>query len=246
MKKLIQRIKYWLGIVPKWDKCVHASCWDGANAQRRMMNILSPKFTDSKFREYVRWMENRGCDTAHVIFQNGGDGEGAGYSVLDNPGLSRKRIKYLRLHGFAVVAWLTTDDSAAYNREMLRNPSEYVSKLKDEGLFDHCSIVVLGLEMNEYGGPAEWLGVECAVRSNLPKMKVGVHHTSGKLMFSGLGDIVFDQLEPSKANKNTIAASIAKIRALGKEAVGFEYSRHPDRELAQAALDAGAFGVGNW
>ena len=37
-----------------------------------------------------------------------------------------------------------------------------------------------------------------------------------------------------------------RLRAMGKQVVGFEYERHPDRARAQAALDAGAFGVGNW
>ena len=49
MNKLIRRIKYWLKIVPSWKDCVHASCWDGSNAQRRMMNILSPKMSDETF-----------------------------------------------------------------------------------------------------------------------------------------------------------------------------------------------------
>lgn len=247
MKKLIQRIKYWLGIVPKWDKCRLASCWDGSNAQRRMMNILSPKFSDSKFREYVKWMKDRGCDTAHVIFQNGGDGEGAGYSVLDDGGkLANKRIKELFLEGFAIVGWLTTDDSGAYNRALFASPFSYVKALNDCGILKYCSIVVLGLEMDECGTVAQWTGVYKAVKAVIPKMKLGVHHTNGKHTMAALGDIVLDQISPNLANKRSVQAAIGKILAMGKAAIGFEYSRHPDRELAQAALDAGAFGCGNW
>lgn len=249
MKKLINLVKYWLKIVPKWDKCVHASCWDGANAQRRMMNILSPKFTDAKFEQYVAWMEDRECDTAHVIFQNGGDGEGAGYSILNTPGfaeLARKRIKYLRLHGFAVVGWLTTDDSVAYNKAFFKDPDTYVAKLKEAGLTDHLSYTVLGLEMDETGVAADWLKVQAAVKKYLPKMKIGVHHTSGHYTFASFGDIVLDQLDPARANRQTISASIGRILAMGKAAVGFEYSRHSDRVLAQIALESGAYACGNW
>lgn len=246
MAKLLNLLKYWLGIVPKWDRCAHASCWDGMNAQRRMMNILSPKFDDAKFKEYVHWMEGRGCDTAHVILMNGADGEGSGYTALDNPKLTEKRVKYLRKRGFAVVPWIITDDSRAYAKQLFADPERYVKAFAAIGLFKEASFVVLGLEMDEYGTAAQWASVKAALQAYAPKLKTGVHHTGGKYVFAGLGDIVLDQLEPPKATPATVAASIGRIRAMGKAAVGFEYSRHPDRALAQAALDAGAFGVGNW
>lgn len=237
---------YWLGIVPKWDRCTKASCWDGANAERRMMNILSPKFGDEKFREYVAWMEGRGCNTAHVFFANRGDGEGAGYYATDNPALTRERIRYLRLHGFAVVAWLMADDSRNYANAMFANPQTYVKVLTAAGLFDHVSFVCLGLEMDEYGNAAQWAGVARAVRENLPGMKIATHHTSGHTNFAALGDIVCDQLDPKSATPARIRESVNRIRAMGKQVVGFEYERHPSRERAEAALQAGAFGVGNW
>lgn len=246
MSKIINWLKYILKIVPKYTKCVHASCWEGSNAQQRMMNILSPHFSDSKFKEYIKWMKGRKCDTAHVILMNGGDGEGAGYTVLDNPSLARKRIKALRLEGFAVVPWLITDDSSALAKQLFNDPTWWVRKFKDAGMFDHASYVVLGLEMNEYGGAFEWTHVQSAVKLYLKGMKIGVHHTSGKYTYASYGDIVMDQLEPSRATPETVKASISKIIGMGKKAVGFEYARHPSRELSQAALDAGAIGVGNW
>jgi len=246
IKKLIAKIKYALKIVPEWKECVHASCWDGSNAQRRMMNIMSPKFSDSKFKDYVKWMEDRGCDTAHVFYINGGDGEGAGYSVLDDVGLSEKRVKYLRLHGFAVVPWLMADDSTAYAKKLFANPDQFVNAMKNAGLFDHASYVVLGLEADEYGNMQQWTRVRDAVKKALPKMKIGIHHTSGKYPFASLADIVLDQLDPKAATKSAITSAIKKIRSMGKQAVGFEYARHADRQKAKWALEAGAFSVGNW
>lgn len=246
MKKLKNLIMYWLGIVPRWDRCTKASCWDGSNAQRRMMNILSPKFGDAKFKEYVKWMEDRGCNTAHVFYANRGDGEGAGYYATFNTKLSKRRIKYLRTRGFAVVPWLMADDSRDYAKAMFAHPGAYVKDFADKGLFDHASFVCLGLEMDEYGSAAEWAGVAAAVHTYCPKMKIATHHTSGKLSFAGLGEIVCDQLAPKDATPEKIRQSINRIRAMGKAAVGFEYERHPDRTKAQAAIDAGAFSVGNW
>ena len=246
IKKLVSEIKYWLKIVPEWKECVHASCWDGSNAQRRMMNIMSPKFSDSKFKDYVKWMEDRGCDTAHVFYINGGDGEGAGYSVLDDVDLSEKRVKYLRLHGFAVVPWLMADDSTAYAKKLFANPDQFVNAMKNAGLFDHASYVVAGLEMNEYGSASEWGKVVASIRKILPKMKVGVHHTDGNYSFAGLGDIVLDQMDPKKATTSAVSSSVKKVLAMGKPCVGFEYARHAKRDVAEAALKAGAFSVGNW
>ena len=244
--KILNYIRYWLKMPRPWKDCTKASCWDGTNAQRRMMNILSPHFTDAKFREYVKWMESRGCNTAHVFYANHHDGEGGGYYATDNVKLTQRRIKYLRLHGFGVVPWLMADDSNDYARAMFNNADAYVRGIKDAGLFDHASFVCLGLEMNEYGGKNDWIKVHNAVTKYCPKMKIATHHTSGRLTFAGLGQIVCDQMDPKQATAGAIAASIQRILAMGKEAIGFEYERHADRTKAQNAFSAGAFSVGNW
>ena len=249
MKKLLAKLKYYLHIVPAWDETRRASCWDGANASRRLMNILSPHFSDAKFNEYVKWMKGRGCDTAHVILINARDGEGGGYNCATHPEcakLAAKRIEKLRREGFAVVPWIITDDSGADAKDLFAHADERLASLWKAGLFRDASYVVLGLEMDEYGNANEWNRVAVALRA-VWGGKVGVHHTSGnKLPVAGLGDIVLGQLDPKEATPARIAQQISCIRALGKAAVGFEYDRHPNRALAQAALDAGAIGCGNW
>ena len=244
--KLTNYIRYWFKLPPSWRKCTKASCWDGANAGRRMMNILSPHFTNDKFREYVKWMEDRGCNTAHVFFANQGDGEGAGYWVTDRLDLAKWRIKYLRLHGFGVVPWLMADDSSAYARTFFTQADSIIKLYKEKSLFDHVSFVCLGLEMDEYGKMDEWIRVRNAVAKYCPKLRIATHHTSGKLTFAGLGHIVCDQLEPRQATADAIAASVQRILAMGKQAIGFEYARHADRDKSNAAFSAGAFSVGNW
>ena len=232
--------------VPGYKDCKYASCWDGSNAQKRMMNILSPAFSDSKFKEYVKWMKDRGCNTAHVIFINQGDGEGAGYNVVNSIKLTKDRIKYIRKQGLAVVPWIITDDSSAYAKTLFKDPDGYIKTLADAGVFDEASYIVLGLEMNEYGSAKDWNNLCVAVRKYCPKKKIGVHHVSSSYTYAALGDIVLDQCEPKNATPAKVASQINKIKSMGKEAVGFEYARQPNRSLAQAALDAGAIGVGNW
>lgn len=249
MKRILGLVKYWLRLVPDWRETRRASCWDGTNAGRRMMNILSPYFTDAKFREYADWMQSRGCDTAHVFLINKGDGEGAGYNCATAEyaaKLAARRIKELRKRGFAVVPWIIADDSTAWARDLFANADKRVQALERAGLFREASYVVLGLEMDEYGSAAEWNRVAVALRA-VWKGKVGVHHTSGNAFpFAGLGDIILGQLDPKAATDAAIQAQISAIRAKGKDAVGFEYERHPDRHRAEVALNAGAIGCGNW
>lgn len=249
MKRILEIVKYYLHLVPDWRDTRRASCWDGTNASRRMMNILSPYFSDGKFREYIKWMQSRDCDTAHVFLINKNDGEGGGYNCATNPDhakLAAKRIAYLVKRGFAVVPWLMADDSNAWAKDLFSNADARLQAIAKAGLFDFASYVVLGLEMNEYGSAAEWNRVAVALRARW-KGKVGAHHTSGNSFpFAGLADIVLGQLDPKSATDSAIRAQIAAIQANGKAAVGFEYSRSPDRHKAEVALNAGAIGVGNW
>lgn len=243
------KILRWFGKVPSWKKCRLASCWDGPNASRRMMNILSANMREEKFKEYVRWMESQGCDTAHCFLINKADGENAGYNCATVEGharVAKDRIKYLRKRGFAFVPWIVADDSGDWARDLFAHPKERLQALSAAGLFDEASFVVLGLEMDEYGNASQWQGVREALKS-VCKRKVGVHHTSGnRLQFSHLGDIILGQLDPKSATESAIKNQIGIIQGLGKAAVGFEYDRSPNRQRAQWALDAGAVGVGNW
>lgn len=209
------------------------------------MNGLSPKIGEKAFRSRVDWAKRIGCDCVHLLLANEKDGEGAGYWAHEDVALSRRRIRYARTRGLAVVAWLVADDSRGYAAKIFADPDGYVRKLSRAGLLRDASIVVLGLEMTEYGTRAQWTALRDALRRRWGG-KIGVHHNSGRLDYMDLGDIVFDQLEPGDATPSAIAARIAGIRGAGVEANGFEYSRTPDRAKAQAALDAGACGCGNW
>ena len=253
MNTIEARIRYRLKHPPSWRDCIHASCWDGANASRRLMNILSPTFPDAKVKEYTAWMLGRGCDTAHVILINRADGEGGGYNCATDANAARiakRRIKSLFMDGFAIVPWLVTDDSPAWSADLAKNADTRIEALAKAGLFDLASYVVLGLEMDEHkshpAGRDGWTRVANALRARYGG-RIGVHHTSGnEFPFAGMGDIVLGQLDPAKASPANIRAQIAAIKSIGKSAVGFEYARHPDNGLARAALAAGAIGVGNW
>ena len=246
MKRLIGIITYYLGIRPSWKDCSKASCWQGSNAATRHMNILSPAFSDATFKERVKWAEKRGCNTLHLFLVNKGDGEGSGYTALD-PATAKamdRRIKWARKRGLAIVLWCMADDSNDWARNF--DMSALMRVCEEKGWLKIASTIVVGLEVNEYWKSESEVAKHIATIRRFYDGKVGVHATSGKYSFgASIADIVFAQTEPGKS-ASQIKAEVAKAKATGKPVNFFELSRHEDRELAQAALDAGAFGVGNW
>ena len=229
-----------------WVDCHKSSNWNGSNAQQRMMNMLSPKFDERKFRDYLEWILGRGCDHVHLFLMNQGDGEGAGYDCCTDAkanALALERIRTIRSKGLGVVLWVVADDSDAYRKRLFADPGGHLRGASN--LLAYASAVVLGLEMDEGGATAsQWEGVRKAVRANFFGA-VGTHHTSGRTVFLSLGEFICDQLDP-KCTAADIAKSVRRLAARGKTVVGFEYARQPDRAKAQAALDAGAHAVGNW
>lgn len=245
------------GAAPSWNEATKASCWDGANAEVRMMNILSPTMPDAMFKERVRWMKDRGCNAAHVFICNRENGDHAGYSpwgVGTAPSaapcdektteLMRSRIRHLRHSGFAVVVWVMSDDSAPWAHAIASNAEACLQRIKEAGLLDDASTVVAGLEMDEYWSSAEAARVVCAIRS-VYGGKVGVHHTDGRAPFAALCDILFYQTAPGKTAAQ-ISSDARKALSYGKPVNFFELDRHPNRALCEAALAAGCYGVGNW
>lgn len=240
--------------VPAWDKCTLASCWNGANAEQRMMNMLSPHMSAEKFKTYMDWMKARGCNTAHLFTSNQADGEnaryciyGAGWSWTINTStvaLMRDRIETLRKNGFAIVLWLFADDSK-WNSIAKQNFPKYLSDLKTTGLLAQASIVVAGLELNEYFNQSDVQALITAIRS-VYDGKVGTHETSERHQYAPLGDICFYQVNPGKSVDwiHTHARSVSFT--VGKPLNFFEIERQPSREKCEAALTGGAYAVGNW
>lgn len=234
-----------------------ASCWEGQNAGTRHMNELSPHFTEGQVSDRLDWAVNRGCNTVHWFVTNQGDGEGAGYSIYGTgtptPGKvdagsverMKRRIALARKKGLVVVLWLLADDSSKWNAVLLANPKAYAEDLKHCGLLDDAAAVVLGLEMNEYvKDRATAKALADAVRG-VYGGKIGTHHTSGDATFSGLGDLLFWQTGTG-LDEAAIKRSVERAKQHGKPVIAFELARNPQRKLAQAALDVGAVGVGNW
>lgn len=242
--------------VPSWDKTTKASCWQGNNAEIRHMNILSPHMSDDMFKSRVRWAKDRGCNTIHVYVGNEGDGEYAGYCIYGNKWdwvidenyvkVMKGRIEYISRQGFAVVVWLFADDSSRYNKTASTNFDRYLQDVSGCGLFERASIIVVGLELDEYYSAVEVSRLVTATRKYYNGM-VATHETSYRYNYAYVSDIVFYQVDPSRSIDWIRSEAFRVKRDIGGKPLNFfELSRHEDRERSQAALDGGANMIGNW
>lgn len=265
MKDLLNKIKEFIlslfGVksVRKWTDCTKSSNWWGKNAAHRAMNALSPKFSEGKFKEYIKFQKDRGCDHVNLFVCNKADGEGGGYSIWGTTPFSKpvpndtskmmiKRLEYCRKQGLGIWLWLLADDSTDWNRKILANPQKYVSDLKAGGFLDKnlVSGICLGLELEEYASA----GNLSALYSNLKnawKGGIATHSVSDKYTFAAFGDAVFVQVNPGTDKKkicnfvNTVAAKT------GKKVAAFEMEREPDNAKSKYVLEnSKAYSVGNW
>ena len=269
MKKILAKIKAFIRkilgkIVPgvgvlAWNECTKSSNWWGSNAAHRAMNALSPAFSESKFKQYIKHQKDRGCNYVNLFVTNKGDGEGAGYSIWgkdpfkasvknDTAKMMIKRMEYCRDQGMGVWIWLLADDSAAWNKTILSRPDQFAKDLKDGGFLDKNLIsgVVLGLEMEEYCNTTQASNLYNAVKAQW-KGKIGTHSVSDKFTFAAFGDIVFLQVNPG-TDKKKICNFVNNVAAkTGKQIVMFEMERQPDNAKSKYVLEnSKAFSVGNW
>ena len=204
--------------------------------------------SDSTFRDRLKHMADRGCTHAHLILSNTADGEAGGYAAWKDSdrGKMKERWNAVKAAGLTPIPWLITDDSAALASDLFGHADKYVQKMADAGFFEGVPLVVLGLEMDEdYGSDSGWKRLRTVLRKYYSG-PVGVHHKSGNdFPYAKYGEVILGQLNPG-CTTSQVKSQIKAILKLGKRAIGFEYSRGPDRSLCLAALEAGAEGVGNW
>lgn len=244
-----------LNRVPSWDKCTLSSNWTGANAKTRIMNSLSPHMSEDEFKRRVAWVKDRGCNTMHLILCNQADGEFSRYCIYGSAfdwsidkaycDTFRRRIDYIRSKNLAVVIWLFTDDSSAWNREASKDFDRYLRDVKAEKLLDQASIVCVCLEIEDSFSSAQLAKLIAATRK-VYSGKIGTHQVSG-FGYAGMADYCFYQVQPGKSVAWLKAEARRVKNALGKTPLNFfEIERQENREKSQAVMDNGADACGNW
>lgn len=242
-----------------WDKCTLSSNWHGKNANMRIMNILSPRFSDQQFQDRYNWAKGRNVNYFNLFVINKGDGEGAGYSMFGSDfsgnygkidkafsDIMTARIKQIYDDGYGVVLWLMADDSNAWAKKFASNPQVVIDAMDSLGWFKYASIIVIGLELDEFYNASQVNSIYTALRTKWGGM-IGTHHTSSKYTFYNFGDIVFYQVNPNTATKTIISQCKNVAAKTGKKIVAFEIERQEARGKCQQILDAGAaYSVGNW
>ena len=259
IKSLIKKFLSFFGIslVPSWDKCTKSSNWTGKNASMRIMNILSPNMSDAAFNDRYNFAKKRGVNYFAVFLTNYKDGEYAGYSPFGknfdiDKGIDKasckimeKRIDRMLDDGFGFVPFLMADDSNSWAKTAASKWDKYCKAIKDLGWFDKASMVVIGLEIEEYWNNPGTVANLIKILRKYYKGKIGTHHVSNQYGLA-LGDVAFLQMNPGQSDAN-IKTFIKKAKsALGKPIAMFELERNEDRHRSEVALNAGAFSVGNW
>ena len=242
-----------------WDKCTLSSNWHGKNANMRIMNILSPHMSESSFNDRYNWAKSRGINHFNLFVINKADGEYAKYSMfgqdfIGNYGnidksfadVMTKRIKKIYNDGYGIILWIGVDDSSDWMKKVAQNPQPVIDAMDKLGWFKYASVIVLGLEMDEYWNSSNVQAVYNAVRTKWNGM-IGTHHTSGKYTFYNFGDIVFYQVNPGTATSSIISQCKNVAAKTGKKIVAFEIERQEARDKCDQILKSGAaYSVGNW
>ena len=256
------------GTLDRWPEVVRpatpsttlslASCWNGANAEQRMMNMLSPHMPDAVFKDYLDWMAGQGANTAHLFLSNLGDGQfsAPGYCIygsawswivdLDMVGHFKRRIAAIRSVLPRIRLWALADDSKAFSDAARQNFPKYFSDLKTAGLLDGVEELVVGLEIDDYYKDESTVAALVSAARAVFSGPVCTHERPGNANFAHLGDKVYFQIAPGK-DAAFVEAEIRRLSAsAGKPVNAFELDRQPNRELCLAAIRGGAEGVGNW
>ena len=218
--------------------------------------MLSPHMPDSVFDERLGFIQDRGCNYVNLFLCNNRDGEYGGYSIYGN-GVSfkvsesyvavmRDRIERLRKLGFGIVLWLVADDDNGWNSALSKIFRQYVEDIAGLGLFNYASMVVLGLELDEYWKSASTVKANVDVLRGVYGGKVGIHCTANKWDWASLGDVLFYQTEDKISAENAERKVRTVVANCGKPVCAFEMNRNEKRDVCEAAFRAGAFSVGNW
>ena len=243
--------------IKKWDECTRSSNWTGKNAAKRIMNILSPNMSDSAFNDRYNFAKGRGVNYFAVFLSIYIDVVCAGYSPFGknfdiDKGIDKesckimdKRIDKMLNDGFAFIPFMIADDSSEWARTAASKWDKYCKAIKELGWFDKASMVVIGLEIEEYWNNSGTVANLIKTLRKYYKGKIGTHHVSNQYGLA-LGDVAFLQMNPGQSDAN-IKAFVKKAKsALGKPIGMFERERNEDRHRSKVALNAGAFSVGNW
>jgi hypothetical protein len=228
------------------------------DASTRVMNILSPRASNSKFQQVINKTKANGDNSIYLYLINGGDGENSPQSFyvndqiggqIDSSKLSiyKQRLNYIKSLGYKIIFWIRADDSNEMMRQSVVNYKKYHQDIIDN-FGSYASGYVIGLESNEYldAGTEKTLVADMKTRTN---KTVGVHYGTSdrynsRAKASG-ADIYYRQYGWVSCSK---VASITKstISAVSPmKVVASEYDRDSDSGCGAAAIQAGAIGYGN-
>ena len=158
------RVRY-INVLPRPSRASFLR-WNARKPLGRPQGALSHVWSDEEFNKLIEWYRGQGDNTVYVIFADQLD-NGCPFSIyldrgvyvggrrFDEPAIQRAahRLDLLARAGFAIVGFLTADDSPAIyraGREALVEHAKDVYEIFDYALCAYCT----GIEIDEDGrGP---------------------------------------------------------------------------------------------
>lgn len=232
----------------------------------RVMNVLSPAYSDAAFRGIVERCQLNGDTLIYLYLANNGDGHGVtsfyangGYGgAVDTNAVQamQDRLKYIRGKGLGVIGWLTADDSPLQYRAALATHLAHVQNCVS--LFGGTvQGWVIGLEMDSDGRNTHAAAMIAEGRRIDPVKQWGIHLNPGKTGPLQGAQALYYQI--SGFNPKTLARDVSafekEIKAVraklpaGVALIAAEYSGSSDSQnakaLGDAAMRGGANGTGN-
>jgi len=225
-----------------------------------MHTALSQLVNDSVFFEMIRVKKRENTNVWWMYFFNENDYGRIAVSFYTgkfgaspvNPDVvkwMRGRMETSIKNGFAVVAWLTADDSPSVNRSSAVEKCTHARNVVQ--LFgDLISGYCVGLELEETTPVSHAAAVVAELRAHTNK-SIGVHEVTGQTAYAKIGgvDTMYYQYGFNKSVSQIASEThSAKARVPGIVFIAAEY--HLDstsldaKGLGQAALTAGAQGTG--
>jgi len=228
------------------------------DADTRVMNILSPRLSNSRFEQILSRTKGNGDNAIYLFLINQGDGPYTPHTFykddriggqIDSAKLSiyKQRLDAIKSLGYKVIFWIRADDSRTMMQESIQNYKKYHQDIVDN-FSSYADGYVIGLESNEYMDASTEKTLIADMKSRTNKT-VGVHYGSSdsynsRAKNSG-ADIYYRQYGWVSCSKvvSVTATTISAVSPM--KVVAAEYDKDSDSGCGAGALQAGAIGYGN-
>ena len=236
-------------IINTTGKVSHATTFlrDNASSTKTTLNIFSTTYNDAMRNEVISFNKTNGYTVFYLMAASKSPHSNILYTASDKA-FWRSWMNKVIQSGSRIVMWMRTDDSPELDAWSAQKFEDYC-RLIYKDLGDLISEYVIGLECNEYWSMDTTSRFVNFLR-NLSGKKIGVHTSSTKhIDYAKVADVYYLQTGFDTSVSDIKSKVSYAINYLNKPVIAAEYAKSGEtqsaKNLGNAAIDAGAVGVGN-